>query len=57
MANDNPIQEISHSHCPYEHEHPQPFMKDGDEICGRCYFVEHIITIMVPCTPEICNDV
>lgn len=47
---------VTHAHCPYECEHPQPFVLDGVLVCGRCAFVDDTITPMVPCTPETCGD-
>jgi hypothetical protein len=43
-----------HGHCPFDCDHPQPFIKDGKVLCGKCYFMSNIETEMVPCTPEIC---
>lgn len=46
-----------HSHCPYGCEHPQPFVHEGKEYCGRCWFVYKIgLVEMIPCTPETCPD-
>lgn len=45
-----------HSHCPYDCEHPQPFIYNGNLICGHCFFIDEIITFMIPCTPETCKE-
>jgi len=56
---------IEHSHCPYDCEHPQPFELahdpalgelSGKWLCGRCWATAKIATVMVPCTPETCED-
>lgn len=48
---------IKHSHCPNECEHPQPMtLETGVEICGSCWYHYHIITNMIPCTPETCLE-
>jgi hypothetical protein len=50
-----------HAHCPYGDEHPQPLLvvMRGETverlICGRCWFVDRLITDMVPCTPAVCD--
>ena len=45
-----------HAHCPFECEHPQPFMYDEHRlVCGRCFFEEGKITEMVACKPEACE--
>lgn len=47
-----------HAHCPYECEHPQPFVHpDGRLLCGRCWFVENEETVMIPCTPGTCEAI
>lgn len=50
----------THCHCPYDCEHPQPFllMIDNKNImyCGRCYHTSGELVEMVPCNPEICKD-
>lgn len=44
-----------HAHCPDECEHPQPFL-DGDEmLCGRCWHLFGERSLMIPCTPEVCE--
>jgi hypothetical protein len=59
-----------HSHCPYEHDHPQPFratllpeyaadfphLTPGVEyeLCGACWHKDGQAIVMVPCTPETC---
>jgi len=61
-----------HSHCPFWCDHPQPFkaiLKETElhnfpeiipniehEFCGKCWHIDGILSIMVPCTPEICKD-
>jgi len=54
-----------HDHCPYGCEHPQPFrFADTDDVpvafrgkecCGCCLFTAKILTVMVPCVPEVCG--
>lgn len=44
-----------HAHCPYDCEHPQPFFWEGKLVCGRCWFVDCMVTEMVPCVPEVCE--
>ncbi len=46
-----------HAHCPLECEHPQPFYDDRlkELLCGRCWFVHGLCTIMVPCNQETCE--
>lgn len=49
--------DIPHSHCPYGHEHPQPFEQDGVEYCGCCYFMHNeTLTPMVLCTADTCLE-
>lgn len=59
-----------HSHCPYDHDHPQPFratvrpeyaarfphLTPGVEyeLCGACWHKDGEATVMVLCTPETC---
>lgn len=46
-----------HGHCPLDCEHPQPvLLEDGRLVCGRCLFVDEVITVMVPCNQDICGD-
>lgn len=45
-----------HAHCPYECEHPQPMMDGHNLICGKCLNDSQILTKMIPCNPETCND-
>lgn len=61
---------IPHSHCPFGHEHPQPFLdlippvfglrEDAGtraglhELCGACWFEEKQKTEMVSCTEGAC---
>lgn len=47
--------ERDHYHCPFGDEHPQPFVAGGLLLCGRCYFVDDVLTIMVECSPEVCE--
>jgi hypothetical protein len=58
---------IDHYHCPLGCEHPQPFVlrrpRSGGKsqhrvvlLCGRCWFVDGVATVVVPCTPEICGE-
>ena len=43
---------VSHAHCPYDCEHPQPFVApNGKLYCGRCWVAAEMITEMVPCGP------
>jgi len=46
---------VTHAHCPNDCEHPQPFMFEGELVCGRCYFVHGKTVMMLPCTPEVCE--
>lgn len=46
-----------HYHCPFGDEHPQPIRADDGKLyCGRCWFIDGIVTEMVPCTPETCGE-
>jgi len=48
---------FKHSHCPKGCEHPQPFADDlGNEYCGRCYWTSRILTKMIKCVPETCQE-
>ncbi len=47
--------DCSHAHCPFECEHPQPFVDEEELLCGRCWFKFGERTIMIPCIPEICD--
>jgi len=51
-------EDIPHSHCPFDCEHPQPIVDDitGEEWCGRCWFESKVRTKMIPCTPETCTE-
>jgi hypothetical protein len=42
----------THAHCKFECEHPQPFVWRGVLYCGRCWFVDKILTRMTPCQCE-----
>ncbi len=44
----------SHGHCPFECEHPQPFILDGKLVCGQCAILRGEISVMVPCSPYNC---
>jgi hypothetical protein len=47
---------VSHAHCPYGCEHPQPFVcADGRLVCGRCAAYAGLLAEMVPCTPAVCD--
>jgi hypothetical protein len=43
-----------HGHCPYDCEHPQPFILDGRLLCGRCAAKDDELIDMIPCTLEDC---
>ena len=47
---------MNHSHCPHACEHPQPVQHAGTEYCGRCWFKYGEVVVMVPCTPETCEE-
>jgi len=48
--------DCDHAHCPYECEHPQPFvLDDGRLVCGRCAFMDKELVEMLPCVPEVCK--
>ena len=49
--------DTDHAHCPYNCEHPQPFMNEEDLICGRCWFVDCIRSVMIPCIPSTCDNI
>ena len=47
---------VEHTHCPYDCDHPQPFiLEPGSLVCGKCWFIHRIRTEMVPCAPEVCT--
>ena len=47
---------VTHAHCPRDcGEHPQPRMQGNDLVCGRCLIIFNEISIMIPCTPEVCE--
>lgn len=47
----------THGHCSLLCQHPQPVgLEDGRLVCGRCLFVEGLVTEMAPCTPEVCDE-
>jgi hypothetical protein len=54
-----------HFHCPFDHDHPQPFtLSDeqppgyeeyaGKTFCGACWHMDDLLMEMVLCTPETC---
>jgi len=46
----------AHYHCPEGCENPQPIKQHcGLRLCGRCYFVLGVLTVMFLCTPEVCD--
>jgi hypothetical protein len=46
---------MKHFHCPHDCEHPQPIVQAcGLRLCGRCWFIDGVYTIMFLCTPEAC---
>lgn len=45
-----------HGHCPDGCEHPQPFIKDGKCLCGRCFFRFSEKVEMVPCDERLCDE-
>lgn len=48
---------VEHSHCPEGCDKPQPFrLDDGRELCGRCWVLFKVQSIMIPCTPETCPE-
>ncbi len=50
------LYKCSHGHCPYECEHPQPFIDlDGRLVCGKCWWDDGDLSVMIPCTPENCD--
>jgi hypothetical protein len=36
-------------------EHPQPFCAGMLLVCGLCWFFRNRVTIMVPCSREVCG--
>jgi hypothetical protein len=47
---------VSHDHCPCGCVHPQPVLTTtGVLLYGACA-VEGMVCIMVPCTPEHCEE-
>jgi hypothetical protein len=46
---------VTHAHCPDGCEKPQPFVRDGVLVCGRCAFKYGELVPMVPCTPDVCD--
>jgi len=50
--------ECSHGHCPLGCEHPQPSTWAGDAriICGCCYFTDGTVSLVVPCTVQLCGE-
>ena len=49
------INGCSHGHCPLDCEHPQPFAIGDYLYCGRCWFVDGVLTEFEPCGPENCE--
>lgn len=45
---------VTHGHCPLGCSHPQPFVHEGEPVCGCCWFRHGQRTPMVPCDEEIC---
>jgi len=54
-----------HLHCPFDCEHPQPFVLAETQpvglqhyasktFCGRCWHKDGVMTEMVVCTPKTC---
>lgn len=50
------LNNCTHAHCPFYHEHPQPFIIAKVLYCGKCWHDDKVLTKMVPCTPEVCED-
>jgi hypothetical protein len=53
---ENETGDIEHYHCPFEHDHPQPFFgthKDGRTgwWCGACWFRDRELTLCELCVP------
>lgn len=44
-----------HDHCELSCEHPQPFCAGMLLVCGLCWFFRNRVTIMVPCSREVCG--
>jgi hypothetical protein len=44
-----------HYHCPLACEHPQAVAVGELLLCGLCWLFHDRVTIMVPCTEEICE--
>jgi hypothetical protein len=46
-----------HFHCPEDcGENPQPIVQHcGLRLCGRCWVLYGVISIMFLCTPDICE--
>lgn len=53
---------VTHGHCKWLCEHPQPFavVLAGETavrlVCGRCWAVDGVVTEMTPCVPEVCGE-
>lgn len=53
-----------HAHCQQCCEHPQPFIARQDDYpngpwtlyCGRCWFKAGVLSPMIPCFPEKCEE-
>jgi hypothetical protein len=46
-----------HGHCGrFACDKPQPLEHDGELICGRCAVLSGLVSVMIPCTPEVCRE-
>lgn len=45
-----------HAHCPEGCEHPQERFLNGVMVCGRCLVLCGVITPVVGCTPDVCEE-
>lgn len=46
----------THARCPKDCiPYPQPFVWLGDAYCGRCWFMHHGMSAMIPCSPKVCE--
>lgn len=50
------LHRCEHAHCPEGCEKPQPSMSDGKMLCMKCKVLFGVDSVMIPCTPETCND-
>ena len=47
---------MKHFHCPRLCENPQPIRQScGLMLCGRCWFIDSVYSVMFLCTPEVCD--